>query len=130
MGNAKRNARSMRKNPSELEVKMKAFLDNQKIYYEFQKVLFIMKDDGYIARYYIVDFFFPKKGIILETDGKFHEDQIALDDIRTKDTQNNCGNYKVIRWKWHDFESLTKMKRLIEIYYCPLNLQSHSEPAL
>ena len=115
VGNAKKYARSMRKNPSELEVKMKHFLDNQKIHYEFQKILFVMNSNGYVARYYIVDFFFPQKGIILETDGKFHEEQSALDDLRTKDIQNHCGNYKVIRWRWHDFESITKMKKLLSL---------------
>lgn len=111
-GLAKRNARAMRREPSELEKRMQDFLDNQHIYYEFQKPFHIKNDRGYIEKFYIADFFIPKAGIIIETDGKFHDDQTELDKIRTKDIQTHCGNYRVIRWRWYDFQSLRKLKEL------------------
>lgn len=114
-GTARKNAKSMRKEPSVLEQKMQVFLDSHGIKYEFQKILYITKDNGYIQKYYIADFYIPHKGIIIETDGQFHNDQVELDANRTKDIQRYCGSYKVIRWRWHDFESIYKMKRLLAI---------------
>jgi very-short-patch-repair endonuclease len=114
-GSARKNAKSMKKEPSVLEQKMKLFLTTHSIQYEFQKILYIIEKSGCISRYYIADFFIPKKGIIIETDGKFHADQVEQDTQRTIDIQNHCGNYKVIRWRWHDFESITKMKKLLSL---------------
>lgn len=115
IGNARKNARSMRKEPSELEKKMQIFLDNQKVHYEFQKIMYIKKDNGFIQRYYIADFFIPKTGIIIETDGKFHDDQVEQDKLRTKDIQTHCGSYRIVRWRWHDFQSIKKMQCLLKL---------------
>ena len=115
VGTARKNAKSMRREPSELEKRMQVFLDNQKVYYEFQKILYIKKNNGFIQRYYIADFFIPKVGIIIETDGKFHDEQIEQDKLRTKDIQAHCGNYKVIRWRWHDFQSIRKIQELLKL---------------
>ena len=113
IGTARKNAKTMRKEPSELEKKMQVFLDNQKIHYEFQKVLYIKNNNGFIWKYYIADFFIPKKGIIIETDGKFHDEQVKEDTERTVNIIKHCGDYRVIRWRWHDFESLSKIRNLI-----------------
>ena len=112
---ARKNAKTMRKEPSALEAKMQVFLDAHNIKYEFQKILYIPGDKGYIKKFYIADFYIPHKYIIIETDGKFHDAQVDKDNQRTKDIQRYCGNYKVIRWRWHDFESITKMKKLLSI---------------
>ena len=115
IGLSKRNARAMRREPSELEKKMMIFLDNHHVYYEFQKPFHIKDDKGFIRKFYIADFFIPKLGLIIETDGKFHDNQTELDKIRTIDIQTHCGDYKVIRWRWHDFESIVKIRRLLSI---------------
>ena len=115
VGNARKNAKSMRKEPSVLEQKMKLFLDTHGIYYEFQKVLFIKDEKGYVKRYYIADFFIPKKCLIIETDGKFHDNQVELDEERTKDIMHYYGDYQIIRWRWHDFQSINKIRNLLAI---------------
>ena len=115
VGTARKNAKSMRKDPSALEQKMQQFLTVHQINYEFQKILYIKDKKGIIKRYYIADFFIPKKNIIIETDGKFHDNQTDIDNQRTREIQNYCGSYKIIRWRWHDFESITKLRKLLEI---------------
>lgn len=79
--------KNIRKNaelcPSWLERQMIEFLNNQKIKFEFQKIFYIRSSGGFIKQYYIADFYIPKKHIILEVDGKFHNEQVKLDSFRT-----------------------------------------------
>lgn len=105
-------ANSMKENPSELEKRMKDFLDNKGIIYDFQKVFTITDKTGKIKQFFIVDFYIPSKNLVIETDGKFHEKQEDYDEIRTQILQHFYPNIKVIRWRWHDFESLKKLKEL------------------
>lgn len=113
-GIAKHYAKDMRDEPSALEKKMMELLDRFSIQYEFQKPLFIKKKNSYIRKFYIADFYIPSKGIIIETDGKFHDDQVKQDEKRTKEIQKYHSNMKVIRWRWHDFDSYNKVKNLID----------------
>jgi len=113
--NAKGHAYNMRKNPSYLEQKMIKFLDNQKIKYEFQKIIYIKSKGGFIKHYYIADFYIPKKKIILEVDGKFHKDQVAFDEYRTRNIQRHYPKIRVVRWEYNDFHSYVNMKKLVEI---------------
>ena len=106
--------KDMTKEPSALEKKMLEFLDRFNIKYEFQKPLYIKKKDGQIRRFYIADFYIPSKQIIIETDGKFHDNQTKQDERRTVDIKRHYPNMKVIRWRWHDFDSYQKMKNLLE----------------
>lgn len=112
-GVAKHYANGMKEQPSALEQRMQEFLENQGIQYEFQKPLYIKNRDGSIQRFYIADFYIPTKGLIIETDGKFHDDQIKEDEERTKEIQKYHPNMKIIRWRWHDFDSYQKMKDLV-----------------
>ena len=105
----------MQQEPSELEKKMQGFLSDQCVEYEFQKPLYIKKKNGRIRKFYIADFYIPSKSLIIETDGKFHDEQIKEDNKRTKEITKYYQNMKVIRWRWHDFESYNKMKELIAI---------------
>lgn len=99
--------------PSELEKRMQQFLDNQNVAYDFQRIFYIKAKNGYIKNFYIADFYIPSKDLIIETDGAFHDMQIIEDDLRTKNIQKHYPNIKVVRWRWHDFESYVKMKDLI-----------------
>lgn len=110
---AKKRARELVENKSVLEDKMIEFLDHQDIHYEFQRVFYIKDINGYIQKYYIADFYLPLKEIIIETDGKFHDEREEEDSFRTKQINEHYPNVKVIRWRWHDFESYVKMKELI-----------------
>jgi very-short-patch-repair endonuclease len=87
MEQAKYRARQMDTWPSPLEEKMKEFLDKYNVGYEFQKIFYIYADDGWIIRYYIADFYIPEKEIIIEVDGKFHDEHKLHDKNRTKEIQ-------------------------------------------
>lgn len=113
-GLSKHYSEEMRVNPSELEKRMIDFLNTHNIQYEFQKAFLIKNKNKNIDRFYIADFYIPSKNLIIETDGAFHDRQVKEDYFRTKDIQAHYPNVKVIRWRWHDFESYTKMKDLLK----------------
>ena len=110
---AEKNAKKMMNNPSELEKRMQAFLNRQNILYDFQKIFYLKDRRGKIFQFFIADFYVPDKNIIVETDGKFHENQKEYDEWRTEAIQEYYPHTDVIRWKWGDFNSYTKMKDLL-----------------
>ena len=67
------------------EIKFKKLLDDKKIEYVFQKI--IRRPKG---GFYIVDFYLPFKNLIIEIDGKYHQQtrQKFEDDIRTQNIKN------------------------------------------
>ena len=110
---AEKNARKMRKSPSELEKRMQEFLNGQDISYDFQKIFYLKDTRGKIFQFFIADFYVPDKNLIVETDGKFHEDQKEYDEWRTEAIKEYYPHTDVIRWKWGDFNSYTKRKDLV-----------------
>ena len=106
-------AEEMQEAPSELEKRMKDFLDRNNIKYNFQRVFFIKNRKRHIEKFYIADFYIPAKSTILETDGAFHDKQLKEDAYRTRSIQKHYPNIKVIRWRWHDFDSYSKMRELL-----------------
>lgn len=105
----------MKGNPSWLERQMIEFLTNHKIKFEFQKIFYIRSSGGFIKQYYIADFYIPKNHIILEVDGKFHNNQVELDNFRTWNIQKHYPKTKVVRWDTNDFKSYNNMKKLLQI---------------
>ena len=99
--------------PSPLEEKMMNLLDSYSIEYESQKIFYIYADDGWIIRYYIADFYIPNRDIIIEVDGKFHDDQKQKDKVRTKTIQENYPNIEVLRYTWKDLKDEHKMLELL-----------------
>lgn len=81
---AEQFAKKMLNSPSELEKKMLEFLDNQHIPYDFQKIFYLKDKLGKIFQFFIADFYIKTKNLIIETDGKFHDDQEEYDNWRTK----------------------------------------------
>ena len=106
-------AAEMTVDPSKLEERMMAVLDKYDIRYEFQKIFYILADDGWIDRFYIADFYIPDKKIIIEVDGKFHDKHKLHDKQRTKDIQRQYPDIEVLRYKWKDVADEDKMNRLI-----------------
>lgn len=100
--------------PSVLERKMQKLLDSNGIVYDFQHIFYISKRSSKIRKFFIADFYIPSKSLIIETDGAFHDNQVEQDNNRTKLIQKYYPNVKVIRWRWHDFDSLNKVKELLE----------------
>lgn len=111
--NAEGHAYNMRKNPSWLEKKMIELLDSWGIVYEFQKIFYMRSSGGFIKNYYIADFYIPKKKIILEVDGKFHKEQAAFDEFRTRDIQKEYPMVDVVRFSWKDVNDRDKMECFI-----------------
>ena len=96
--------------PSKLEEMMQGILDAYNIVYQFQKIFYIHAKDGWIAKYYIADFFIPHRNLIIEVDGRFHEHQKQHDRNRTKDIQKEYPNIDVIRFSWKDVSDKDKME--------------------
>ena len=111
--NAAYRAEEMKTWPSPLEEKMMEFLDNHGIGYESQKIFYITADDGWIYRYYIADFYIPEADIIIEVDGKFHDNQKQHDKMRTKEIQENYPNIVVLRYRWKDLSNIDIMNDLL-----------------
>ena len=113
IANAEYRAGQMDTWPSPLEERMKEFLDNNFIFYDTQKIFYIYAEDGWIIRYYIADFFIPDKNIIIEVDGKFHDEHRQHDKMRTKEIQEQYPDVEVLRYKWKDLFDMDKMDDLL-----------------
>lgn len=75
---------------------LKDILDEYKILYEFQHVVYI-HNNYVINRFYIADFFIPKFNLIIELDGGYHStpEQKRKDYIRDENIKNS--NYYILR---------------------------------
>ena len=113
MASAQFRAEEMKTWPSPLEERMKAFLEENLIDFEDQKIFYICADDGYILRYYIADFYIPDKHIIIEVDGKFHDDHKQHDKQRTKEIQEHYPGVEVLRYRWKDLSDSDMMDELL-----------------
>lgn len=113
MEQARYRARQMDTWPSPLEERMKEFLDRHYVEYESQKIFYIYADDGWIIRYYIADFYIPEKEVIIEVDGKFHDEHKLHDKNRTKEIQEQYPSIEVLRYRWKDLSDMDKMDDLL-----------------
>lgn len=113
MASAEYRAAEMRSWPSPLEERMKTFLEDNYINFEEQKVFYICANDGYILRYYIADFYIPDKKIIIEVDGKFHDDHKQHDKRRTQEIQEQHPDVEVLRYRWKDLSDADVMDELL-----------------
>jgi very-short-patch-repair endonuclease len=110
---AEYRATQMKLWPSPLEERMQNLLDENNIEYESQKIFYIYADDGWIIRYYIADFFVPNANLIIEVDGKFHDDHKLHDKERTKIIQENYPEVEIYRWRGKDFKDKYKVEELL-----------------
>ena len=113
INSAEFRASEMKTWPSPLEEKMKGLLEKYHIEYEWQKIFYIKANDGWIIRYYIADFYIPSVDLILEVDGKFHDEHKLHDKERTKTIQENYPEVEVYRWRWKDFKDRYKVEELL-----------------
>lgn len=113
MEQARYRARQMDTWPSPLEERMKELLDRHYVEYESQKIFYIYADDGWIIRYYIADFYIPEKEVIIEVDGKFHDEHKLHDKNRTKEIQEQYPSIEVLRYRWKDLSDMDKMDDLL-----------------
>jgi very-short-patch-repair endonuclease len=113
ISSAEYRAGEMKTWPSPLEERMKNFLDEHCVKYEEQKIFYIYADDGWIIRYFIADFYIPEKELIVEVDGKFHNEQKQKDKIRTRIIQENYPEIEVLRFTWEDLSDEDTMDELL-----------------
>ena len=113
MSQAEYRASQMNIWPSPLEERMKDFLDDHDIDYRSQEIFYIYADDGWIIRYFIADFYVPELQLIIEVDGKFHDEHKQYDKERTKLIQENYPGVEIYRWKWNDFKDRYKVEELL-----------------
>ena len=113
ISSAEYRAGEMKTWPSPLEERMKNFLDEHCVEYEEQKIFYIYADDGWIVRYFIADFYIPEKELIIEVDGKFHNEQKQKDKIRTKILQENYPEVEVLRFTWENLSDEDTMDELL-----------------
>lgn len=112
---AEYRAQEMKVYPSKLEERMQLLLNGWHVFYEPQKIFYIKEEDGWIARYYIADFYIPSKRIIIEVDGKFHDKHTQHDKMRTRTIQEHYPGVEVLRYKWKDLSDKDKMEELMEL---------------
>lgn len=108
---AESNAKAKREHPSEAEKKMMETLTAWKIYYEFQKPMYIKSSGGFIKQYYIVCLFIPSRNIILEVYGR-HFKKSAAQLAREKTLKKAFPLTARVEWYWEDFSSIEKLKML------------------
>jgi very-short-patch-repair endonuclease len=111
---ARYRAEEMKIWPSPLEERMLLCLDAYGIKYEFQKIFYIYADDGWIERYYISDFYVPDKKLIIEVDGKFHEEHKLHDKMRTKEIQEHYPGIEVMRFNWKEVNDPDTMRKMAD----------------
>ena len=100
--------------PSPLEERMIKFLVEHSIHYEPQKIFYIYKEDGWIERYFIADFFVPDRNIVIEVDGKkYHEHHSQKDKARDRLIQEHYPEVKILRYTWGDLSDDSKMMDLL-----------------
>lgn len=114
---AEYRADQMRTWPTPLEERMKAFLSTNGVRYEDQKIFYIYAEDGWIITYYIADFYVPESDIIIEVDGKFHDNQKSKDRRRSREIQDNYPNIRIFRYRGEDFSNEDKMGELLQEIY-------------
>lgn len=80
------------------------FLVKNKIKFEFQKIVPITMDSK-IVKFFICDFYIPKKKLIIEIDGDYHLNREQVEKDRIKDYYLQGLKYKVIRIKNSEIEN-------------------------
>ena len=110
---ARARAEEMRIFPSPLEERMQKVLDRAGVQYEPQWIFYIYEKDGWIRKYYIADFYVPSRKIIIEVDGKFHDEHRQHDKMRTREIQSQYPGVEVLRYKWKDVADEELMEDLV-----------------
>lgn len=107
------NAEYMKANPSFLEKMVIEFFDSHDVQYEFQKIFYIADKYQYIKRYFIADFYIPAKKLIVEADGKYHEERKKYDEWRTQVIKEHYRKVKVLRVTYNDLKNGIKLQKLL-----------------
>jgi len=123
MNEIKRLVRSLRKKETPAEKKMWAKLRNR----QFRGKKFLRQHPIPIIvdkqkRYYIADFYCKEERLVIELDGKIHEQQKEYDDYRTE--VMNQLSLKVIR-----FENADVLEKLNEVLNALKKIITHPAPS-
>lgn len=91
--------------PTKAEIQFKNYLENKKIPFKFQEIIYIKDEFGIIYNYYIADFVIGNT--VIEVDGGYHlkRKQIVKDSLRTKQIEKM--GYRVVRIKNEDVNNIS-----------------------
>jgi very-short-patch-repair endonuclease len=67
-----------------------------------------------VERYFIADFYCPEKKLVVEIDGKIHENQKEYDETRTQII--NCLGIQVIRFQNEDLNKIDELTSKLTTY--------------
>jgi very-short-patch-repair endonuclease len=106
-----RRAEQLRNNATPEELKLKEYLENNNIYHKFQEPIY-KKNGGY----YIADFYFPNKRIIVELDGYYHSlyENIIYD--KQRDEEIRRLKIKTVRITNDKFKDFNKVISILNKY--------------
>lgn len=93
--NAELKRENLISNATQSEMYFKQYLDEKKIDYKFQEIIYIKDEFGIVSNYYIVDFLI--NNTVIEVDGGYHlkKKQIVKDKIRSNEIEKM--GYRVVR---------------------------------
>lgn len=98
------------KNQTDSEKKFKAILKMLGIHYDFQKILYTERS------FYIVDFYLPDYGIVIEVDGGYHEEEDQKIKDKMRDAVVMAQVKRVYRFKNEEIENTDKVVKKINGY--------------
>lgn len=101
---------TLTKNQTPSETKFKAILKMLKIHYDFQKILYTDRS------FYIVDFYLPDYGIVIEIDGKRSESEIQKTKDIMRDAIVQAQVKRVYRFNNEEIENTDKVVKKINGY--------------
>ncbi len=109
----KRAARNLRKNQTPSEKKFWELVRNRKLYGKkfLRQHPIVFKYEGK-ERFFIADFYCAERKLVVEIDGKIHEDQIEYDTMRTLII--NKLEMKVIRIKNEVLDNIEKVANTLK----------------
>lgn len=111
---AKTYAVKMLKNLSPLEDRMANYFNIRGIEYESQKPFFIRDKNEMIIKFFIADFYIPSAKLIVETDGKFHQEEREYDNLRDNLITEQYKDVSIIRFTWHDLDNQDALNELFQ----------------
>lgn len=99
------NSKLMYKAPTALETRMKNLLDANGVSYKFQKLLyrFVKGYREYVEAYYIANFWFPKKHLIINLQDGPRKFKVKSEGLRTFDYDGIAPAAQVIKINEEDF---------------------------
>lgn len=110
---AEEKAAWLRSHPTETEKLLKGFLKDHNIKFLFKKAIFYKSKNTFMEQYNIVDFFIPKKNVIISVGNVSFSRDDKYSTIKYEELCKCYSSISVIHWSGADFKSYQNMKALL-----------------